>query len=226
MESDDEVPVVREDGERTQLGFWVILRLAYMGLCELSALWHSLGVYAPRSCLTPVGTLLISSLAHLTLGRDVMVGLGVKTDRYSITSDSMSGVRAWSWCEVVCGLAVNTRLPFPVHFAADRNIDLWPRLCNRSLIFSQRSVADGRSSFGMGDLLMSTIRLGLAGVVALAANVGGADVSFCPVTWAEGATLGGGVGSLGAGAPLDCSPVTALDSICRVLFMSVSSALS
>jgi hypothetical protein len=33
-----------------------------------------------------VGTPLISSLAHLTLGRDVMVGLGVKTDRYSITS--------------------------------------------------------------------------------------------------------------------------------------------
>jgi hypothetical protein len=94
MESDDEVPVVREDGERTQLGFWVILRLAYMGLCELSALWHSSGVYAPRSRLTPVGTPLISSLAHLTLGRDVIVGLGVKTDRYSITSDSMSGVRA------------------------------------------------------------------------------------------------------------------------------------
>jgi hypothetical protein len=30
MESDDEVLVVREDGEWTQLGFWVILRLAYI----------------------------------------------------------------------------------------------------------------------------------------------------------------------------------------------------
>jgi hypothetical protein len=48
---------------------------------------------------------------------------------------------------------------------------------------------------------MSTIRLGLAGVAALAANVGGADVSFCPVTWAEGATLGGGVGEFRSRGP-------------------------
>ena len=103
----------------------------------------------------------------------------------------MSRVRDWSWCEVMCGLAVNTRLPFPVHFAADRNMDLWPLLCRRSLIFSQRSAAKGLSSFGMEDLLMSTIRLGLAGVATLAANVGVADVAFRPVAWVEGATLGG-----------------------------------
>ena len=154
-------------------------------------MWHSSGVYASRSCVTPEGTSLMRSLAHLTLGWDVTIGLGMKTDRYSRARLSMSEVRDWSWCEVMCGLAVNTRLPFPVHFAADRNMDLWPLLCRRSLIFSQRSATEGLSSFGMGDLLMSTIRLGLAGAATLVANVGVADVTFCPVAWVEGAALGG-----------------------------------
>jgi hypothetical protein len=39
MESDDEVPVVREDGERTQLGFWVILLRLYLILVTRAYLY-------------------------------------------------------------------------------------------------------------------------------------------------------------------------------------------
>jgi hypothetical protein len=41
MESDNEVPCLRVKDEQTQLGFCIIFKVKYRGLCEISALWHS-----------------------------------------------------------------------------------------------------------------------------------------------------------------------------------------
>ena len=69
---DDWVPGVREEGVWTQLGFWVILREAYVGLCAMREWWHSSGVHGLQSLLEPTRTLLIKTLNHLTLARAVI----------------------------------------------------------------------------------------------------------------------------------------------------------
>jgi len=56
-----------EVGERTQLGLWVIERLAYAGLWAARAVWHSSGVCGALESDLPVGTPFIRSLDHLVL---------------------------------------------------------------------------------------------------------------------------------------------------------------